>query len=599
LGAKSVSRGENPINYDDEADNMSGIVEGFRAESVASVASALLPAFLFMPPGWTRLEPQSVSGDPSPGLQARLADPLWLLARQWQFGEFAAEDAGSPVAVHVASSTVPVDGWAPEGGTPRPLPAGDLIEACIEREPSAARGPTLRDRAEAGAELLAVLAACPLELPWPDDFDRAAPGLMATLHGRIPDGEAAAQSITGAAPLNPPPWLPAADPAQLDAIADWLAWYRSQVAPLPDPAADCWIDERLEYRFELTAGGQTFAAPGFGGGRVDWYDVDAIGTAIGAAMGDAISPQPPATATVKQQTVLATPLRFAGMPADRYWEFEDAQVNLGALEVQPHDLARLLLVEFATVYGNDWLVVPVDVPLGSFTSIGAVTYTTTFGEKFAVARADDTTRSGTFRLFELSVARPPDNPGLPATTIPGLFVPPSVTGVLDGPALEEVLYLRDELANMAWAVERTVQGPSGDPRSRHDEGYPPAFQPGLDPAAELDYVLQTGVPQWWIPFLPYSTGYATIALAKGVMTRPDESLVEPLGVLLRPGDALGIRDEEIPREGARVRRVPTLARRVDGSFARWITRRVTVGRGEGASGLAFDSTVARHPLPPE
>ena len=38
-----------------------------------------------------------------------------------------------------------------------------------------------------------------------------------------------------------------------------------------------------------------------------------------------------------------------------------------------------------------------------------------------------------------------------------------------------------------------------------------------------------------------------------------------------------------------------LSRGIDGSYLRWITRRVTVGRGEGASGLAFDSTVARKP----
>ncbi len=76
-----------------------------------------------------------------------------------------------------------------------------------------------------------------------------------------------------------------------------------------------------------------------------------------------------------------------------------------------------------------------------------------------------------------------------------------------------------------------------------------------------------------------------------------EDFIEPLGVLLRPNEALVIRDEEIPREGVRVRRVPTLARGIDGSYARWITRRVTVGRGEGASGLAFDSTVARRPQP--
>ena len=91
-------------------------------------------------------------------------------------------------------------------------------------------------------------------------------------------------------------------------------------------------------------------------------------------------------------------------------------------------------------------------------------------------------------------------------------------------------------------------------------------------------------------------GYATIALAKGSMLRGDQ-LVEPVGVTLRPSESMAIRDEEIPREGALLRRVPTLTRRIDGSYARWITRRVMVGRGEGSSGLAFDSTIARSAKP--
>src|SRR5262245_22372454 len=43
-----------------------------------------------------RLEPGSRTGDMSSGLQARIYDPLWLLARQWQVGEFQGEDNGSP-----------------------------------------------------------------------------------------------------------------------------------------------------------------------------------------------------------------------------------------------------------------------------------------------------------------------------------------------------------------------------------------------------------------------------------------------------------------------------------------------------------------------
>jgi hypothetical protein len=578
------------------------VAKGFQQTVVSAEMQA---AFFLENPGWTRLEPQSLSGDPTPGLEARLHDPLWLLCRQWQLGEFAAEDAGSPVAVHVQATTTPVSGWRPgaaaDARAPRPLPAGGLLEPMIEREPTPPRGPGLRDRAEAGAELVAQLAdagidvktgspvmtallkRCPLALPWPDAFDTTAPGLLDVLGGRVPDGELAAVSIApglAAKPKTLPGWLSSAKrkkPA-LAALEDWYRWYRGQVAPLPAPHADSWVPEQLEYQLGLVVGNQTFEVPAFGGGRFDWHEVVAPDAAEPTGHGVAID-----------QSMLATPLRFAGMPADRYWEFEDSQVNVGALQVQPHDLARLLLVEFATVYGNDWLVVPVDVPLGSYTSIQTLTYTTTFGEELTVAPADDSSRSGRFRMFEVSVA---GGDG----TLPGLFVPPSVSGVLDGPALEEVLYLRDEMANSAWAVERTVQGPSGDPRSRHDEGYPPPFVPGTAAGAELDYILQTPVPAWWIPFLPYSTGYGTIALAKGLM-EIDNKLIEPVGLMLQPGKPQMLRDEEVPREGVRVRRVPTLARHIDGTYARWVTRRVTVGSGEGSSGLAFDATVARLPEP--
>jgi hypothetical protein len=47
-----------------------------------------------------------------------------------------------------------------------------------------------------------------------------------------------------------------------------------------------------------------------------------------------------------------------GMPAERWWEFEDTTVNLPAIGAGPPDLARLLVVEFANVYGNDHWVVP-------------------------------------------------------------------------------------------------------------------------------------------------------------------------------------------------------------------------------------------------
>src|SRR5689334_19052314 len=99
---------------------------------------------LAYPPSWTRLEPQSTLGDPRPGIEARVHDPLWFIARQWQLGEFQGEDAGTPLIVRVATRTRTVDRWAPLGeaeadltGRPFGKEARDLLEPTIEREPAA------------------------------------------------------------------------------------------------------------------------------------------------------------------------------------------------------------------------------------------------------------------------------------------------------------------------------------------------------------------------------------------------------------------------------------------------------------------------------
>ena len=44
-----------------------------------------------------RLEPDPLRPDVTIGATAPVHDPLWLLARQWQLGEFAAQDGGTPV----------------------------------------------------------------------------------------------------------------------------------------------------------------------------------------------------------------------------------------------------------------------------------------------------------------------------------------------------------------------------------------------------------------------------------------------------------------------------------------------------------------------
>lgn len=562
---------------------------------VAERMSGLLTQVLTEPPAWTRLEPRSVSGDPTPGLEARLHDPLWLLARQWQFGEFEGEDAGTPLSVQARVKATRITAWQPgdpaAGHPVRPLPPGMPLDPLVEAEPAAPGGPGLRQRAEGGSLLAtafeeagwpegraALLAAYPLDiaaradaLPEAVPEALAVPRLFATLGRGCADGMAAAAALAA----GEPGWLAAAPEAAKAAAAEWLAWWRMAVMPGGPGGAtgEAWIPHRLEHRFQVGLGdGTALRAPLHDGGAIDWYSFDASATPLAGAPAEA--------AEERTISVLASPLRYAGMPADRLWQFEDGAVNLGALEAQPTDLARLCFVEFGMVYGSDWFSVPVDAECGSLNRIETLTTTDTFGEHTLVNPAPEGPEGARFRLFALDAeagAAPPR----------GMLVPPALRGTLEGRALEEVLFLRDEAANMAWAVERTVQAPGGDPRPRADEAQAPP--PSRTPRAgtELRYLLQTTVPRHWIPLVPVAKpgNAGGFDLRKGTMSGGRDWL----GRLLDP-TPFTLQEEEVPREGLRVARVPCMARAADGQVLRWVARRVGLGRGEGSSGLDFDAT---------
>jgi hypothetical protein len=99
---------------------------------------------------WKRLNGRHRTRNLRKGLEARVADPLWMLTRQWQFGEFEGDDAATPAQVQVRYKSLPVNQFES-----RPMAAGDLLESLAEREPvtggpSAARlrkgNPQIRDK---------------------------------------------------------------------------------------------------------------------------------------------------------------------------------------------------------------------------------------------------------------------------------------------------------------------------------------------------------------------------------------------------------------------------------------------------------------------
>ncbi len=578
---------------------------GGRIDPVEVISSAMLDgafrAVVTKPPALTRLEPQSISGDPAPGVEARIADPLWLLGRQWQLGELLGEDVGTVVSVTVKSQALPITAWAPAGrmdGTDaarepqwRPWPAGAILEELIEDVPRIGYERGVRWSAETGSalhELLteagqddaaaALLAAHPLTagqdpLDPSGVLDPAADRLLLTLAGVVPSGASARLALESGEPA----WVSgAADVAGVRQVAaDWLSW----VQGAPD-SGGAWTTTRLEHRFWLRFGHGADAvvveATEFSGGATRWHHLRWVPDATVRLPGDDQLAGP----VEREDVMLATPLRYPGQPADRYWQLEEGSIDVAAIEAQPHDLARLCLAEFALVSGDDWLIVPVDGLAGAVNRIISVRVRTTFGEDIEIPDASGERRGRGFRMFEVTA----DD----GRELDGILLAPTGPSALTGAAVEEVAFVRDENANLAWAVEAVVPGRSGDGRQRRSE--PQSVRPKPPPDREPDdvlYELTVPVPKHWIPLVPVRLAPATVGLRKGAMLDDDQP-VPAAGLLLEP-TPLTFPPEEIPREGVTVRAVPALARRRDGSYARWVGHRVRVGRGEASSGFASDS----------
>lgn len=550
------------------------------------------------------------------GLQARIHDPLWMLARQWQFGEFKGEDAGSPTSAQVFADTTLLTRYRPGPSSgnqaPRPYTASaQPLEVVVEGEsvvPEGARN--WRRSVEAGQHLLrllqdggagqwrsiwlssAYLVAKP-SAEQQERLDGESLRFLQVVGGRALDG---ARLHARLAPLRSHNALGEFfQEAPFDqitgnnrekvfhALTAWLTWYE-QFYP-EATAATAWVPERMEYTFAVSGktreGEVTLSAPEYFEGTLDWFSfIVRPGQSLEA----------PEARTLVTRAFLPAPVTFRGMPSARFWEFEDGAVNLAQIEAAPHDLARLLLVKFALEYSNDWFAIPIELPVGSICQVRALVVTSTFGERLLIPHTSQVEGpTSPWRMFDLT-----------QDTHRLFLLPPVLGPSLHSQPSEEVLFLRDEMANVAWGVERVVESETGRPLDRY-EAYQEAQhkreeESTTSPEGETDvetltYRLGTTVPDYWIPLLPVQEG-GTVRLKRGAIPEVEAGgpgrLLQPLGRILEPGRELLLQDEEVPREGIRVTRTYQYARWIDGSTYLWVGRRKQPGRGEGSSGLRFD-----------
>ena len=586
---------------------------------------------------WNRVEGRPRTTEFDRALKAEVRDALWMLARQWQFGEFRGEDAGSPVSATYHLRTAKATRYRPRETAAGPLPTDLPLETTVERRAvpftigTDLVGLDLRlmmgrrwaklmnDHISPPPVRQTIIDRWPVDLPDPSTETDATlvanPDVWATMQavaGRSMDGyELYVHLKGGGHSYDGTSGVPNHWKQELDKLNNrFITWFEGLIAQ-PGAGAEAYDPTRLEHRFSLgvpeSTGETVLAAAEYPGGELDWHDFsyDRSGTTLGTSSG-------PATAVSVTRTVIPGPVTYAGMPNPRWWMFEDGKTDFGAVTADSNDLIKTLFLEFALVFSDDWFSVPCDLDRGTLARVDGLVFTDVFGGRNwiepAGTGADDDWQRWT--LYNLDIT--PSDPSTAASL--GLFIPPTVPGTAEGPPSEYVLMVRDEQANMVWGIERTVPLATGatqvgEEAARQTLAFRrrlhPEPPPG-PPVAAVAYQAQNTVPENWIPFIPVHVpnDNREIQLQRGAMPRVLDGVVtppvkvRPRTTLLRPGLDVApagryfVHEEEVPRVGTRLTVAFNRVRRADGAPLVWLSARRSTGRGEAHSGLEWDRLVS-------
>jgi hypothetical protein len=587
---------------------------------------------------WNRLEgrPRTASFDRA--LKAEVRDALWMLTKQWQMGEFRGSDAGSPVFAKILVDTTRLTKYQPDSEAVQAFETDVPLEAKVERRPlpmsMGGRTMSMDIRLLMGRYWLSLIkgigsyeqlfvGAYPVPAPDPSstvDADRVAhPEVwqyFAAIAGRVMDGYLLYQYLVADPSHHAYDGIGVApgDELPIDKCATkFLAWFDRQFLQPPPTGDDAWIPDSLEYQFScsapVTGGEKVYIADQYYSGTLDWYslDVDAGVTSLAPVSGSDVTGLPPAAPL----TMIPKPVSFSGMPNTRWWTFEDSKTNYGDIDASTTDLAKLLFIEFALVYSNDWFVVPYTLPSGAIATVQGFTVTNTFGERFWIQSADAGPDASWQRwsMFTINVRGSADAPADPS-----LLLLPTVPKIHESAPTEEILFIRDEVADMVWGIEKAIPVPNGDAkRGLEAARQTVAYLQGLagpgstapPAAAPIRYQVMSSIPENWIPFIPVhvANDNREIQLQRAAMPRilegtaapnpPDK--IRPRTVLLRQGLDAGqpyfVHQEEVSRAGARLTQTFQRTRWTDGQVYTWLRVRRQTGRGEGSSGLGFDELI--------
>ncbi len=575
---------------------------------------------------FTRVEPRPRENNFAGSLAAELRDPLWFLARQWQMGEFKGDDTGSVAFIEYAGSSSRMPRWL-KNGTELAVDDRAPLERQTLLEPFE---PDLGLRVELGQEfsdllrdevgndaatqtlLTAFLALPRFKLKEPQDeafnpVDPATRRFLTVCGRRSLDGYElyllARDVAAGTGSIPPEVTTDATALGQIGNALDELLLRTSAVfgeIGTADPAT--WKADRLEYQLQVIAadpsgnGNATLDAHPDSDGEYEWFSFDVASKNTGA------SEAPPQQIT---DAIVPNRVQFDGMPAPRFWNFEDNTLALPDVTALSDDLLKIVATDFMLVHSHDWYTFPFEQEVGTLVKTDRVVVHDVFGKLTVVSRADQgTTSAGTNRWTMFSIT---DGSVAPDNLSNYFVLPPSSGPAMQlGAVLEDVRFGRDEMANMAWGIENVTTSPIGEQRSGRERNAeidalrPPPTTPPVVNDFPLHYEIESEVPVNWIPLLPFqpADNNPSIELQKGGALKDignGPAVVPALSSILNPDgvQSYRIKEEEVPRSGLRVERVVYRTRWFDGSTHLWVQRRRKIGAGESQSGLQFDQAIVK------
>ena len=507
---------------------------------------------------WNRLNSRARDKDFAKTLQAPIRDPLWMLSRQWQFGEFEAEDTGAPVFACAEWNSTKINKISLNGNDESTTISPELpLEAEVERVETQ---PDFYLRVEMGRHWIRLLKK---NLPaatgnqYVSAFRNSADFqfspianedhlakyqnaytlnneplrrfLDAAIFGKMVDGQLIFNRLNGGEPASS---LINVLDSNLDQIGiDFVAWFKRRYSQPESDLKDGWKPERLEYQFATAApmpngDKQILASKEYFQGRLDWYNFDKtnesgtdfIPESLGQELDESI------VETNGRRHFIPSEIEFPGMPKARWWEFEDRKLNFNAINANLNDTAKMVLTEFAFLYSNDWFMLPFPIKVGSLVDINHIVITDSFGQRVKVDHYNKSqggmATDPHWSYFKIDNA---SAESLATQTDTQLFIPPVVLDLLESKPLEEVNFTRDEMANFVWAIETIV--PDGLGNGINGTEYALSmkeFYQNLveeynldnsnddeDPEedtervkTDIKYTIATTVPENWIPFIP-------------------------------------------------------------------------------------------------